>query len=171
MPSRLEHLHWLESPSSWDDVAGIYSRLQSALIERAIQLGKVDEGVAGGAYKPEFWGTKGMAALPVQDGQYLIRGVNPDGSKYYGMTTVRIDGDRVEMTASIGGRESVYKGKFNYADALADYQSISPVVLLGEHEVVYARQSWTGVYDGRWGVGGREQLIPTSPLAQDIALP
>ena len=34
----------------------------------------------------------------------------------------------------------------------------------GEYDVTYFGQSGTGIYEGTWGNGGTEQLIPASPI-------
>lgn len=168
MPRRLSHLHWLRAPSDPQAIAGIYSELQTSLLWCARQLRILsDEQLACMPSKP--MGSKGEGVRPLQCGQYLVRGQNPNGDKYYGIAKVEIVDRKYEMTARIGGRTMNYVGDYPTCDGL-NYLSVpEPVVLRGEFEVTYSSQSWTGIYEGKWGAGGTEELIPASPMADEFA--
>lgn len=113
-------------------------------------------------------GAKGEGVRPLQRGEYLVRGQNPSGDKYYGIAKVEIVDRKYEMTARIGGRTMKYIGDYPTYNEW-DYLSVpEPVVLRGEYEVTYSSQSWTGIYEGKWGAGGTEELIPASPLVGEF---
>jgi TIR domain len=166
MPRRLSHLHWVWAPTDPNPVAGIYSQLQTSLLTRACELGILSrEELHDMPAKPNL-GVKGKGRRPLQCGRYVVRGHNPDGQKYYGIAKIEKKDQQYEMTAKIGGRVMKYVGDCSH-DEDAHFSIPEPVVLRGEYEVTYAIQSWTGIYQGSWGEGGTEELIPASPMAGD----
>ena len=193
MPRRLSHLQWLTAPNDPSAVADIYSRLQASLLARAEQLGLVTHDQLQSMPSRPILGVKGVQSTPLQGGRYLVRGQNPDGSKYYGVAQVRISCQnwelsnsdlescvKYEMTWYIGGREIKYEGEWcpphiarkRYRDYVLSHDDYPPepeydsVSLRGDYEVTYTGQSWTGIYKATWGSGGIEELIPASPLVR-----
>jgi hypothetical protein len=160
MPRRLSHLHWLVARHELLSAAGIYSTLQSSLLARARDLRLVTDDQLR-SMPSKRTGGKGEAPLPLQEGRYLVRGQNPDGSKYYGIAEVKISNKKYEMTSNISGRVIRYEGE-------APQEYYDNFTLRGDYDVTYAAQSWTGIYQGTWGHGGIEELIPASPLMRPV---
>jgi len=162
MPRRLSHLHWLRA---WRDpiaLAQTYSQLQESLLARAQALGFVtDQELL--SMPASLWGVKGLWTRPLVEGKYLVRGQNPDGSRYYGVAEVRISDQKYEMTGNISGHEIRYEGEIPIRPLYSSDQPV-PVTLRGDYEVSYTIQPWGGIYEGTWGHGGTEQLIPASPM-------
>jgi hypothetical protein len=172
MPNRLKHLHWLRMPHDPEMAAGIYSLLQTSLLTRAYELGLVTRKQLDAMPLRAPLGVKGVPdeGGPLQKGVYLVRGRNPDGSLYYGTARVIRAKGKYKMNWNIGGQAIVYEGDDEEAVWGSDgikgifSQSASVVLRQGEHRITYKGQSWTGIYEGDWGVGGTEQLIPASPF-------
>jgi hypothetical protein len=100
----------------------------------------------------------------LKQGGYLVRGQNPDGGRYYGIAQVNVSGQKQEMTWNIGGRKTKCEVETKTLDAeLA--RLAWKIMLRGDFEVTYTGPSWMGTYEGTWGRGGTEELIPVSPLA------
>jgi hypothetical protein len=176
MPSRLKHLHWLRMPHDPEMAAEIYSLLQTSLLTRASELGLVTKEQLDAMPRERELplGVKGVrrGGRPLQKGVYLVRGRNPDGSLYYGTARVIRAGLRTyKMDWNIGGETIVYEGGLEILYEDRDgVSSSAPYVVLrqGEHRIAYKGQSRTGIYEGDWGVGGTEELVPVGGTEQLI---
>jgi hypothetical protein len=157
MPQRLGHLHWL-IPDEPNSVANVYCRLQDSLLVRAAKLGLITQDELG-SMPLQHLGVKGIYRPPLKGRKFIVRGQNPDGSRYYGTSQLNLSGEKSEMTWNISGCETkceVVQPPKGQNDTIR---------LLGDYEVTYTGPSWMGIYEGTWDDGGTEELIPASPLA------
>ncbi len=159
VPERLTHLHWLGREGHDFSLGQVYRGLQQSLVLRAEQVGLLtDAKFAGTRYAflgNAFFTTKGVSRFPVE-GDYLVRGENPDRTKYYGTARISPGNRQFKLTANIGRHMLTYVGQFNG----------SVLEFTGEHSVTYSPRGREGVLIGEWGAGGVEELIPASPFAK-----
>ena len=88
-----------------------------------------------------------------------MRGQNPGGGKYFGTAKVDKSGDEYINTWKIGDQELKGRGQSPRGDEVEVC-----ILVEGEYEVIFSHASGFGIYEGTWGEGGVEQLIPASPI-------
>jgi hypothetical protein len=141
------------------DVCDVYVSLQG-LIYRAFQLGKCTKEQFQTRPSPPYL-EKGMNLTRVSPGRYLVRGQNPDNSKYYGVARITRSKTELIVAWNIEGQET--------RGIVEQPVEDGPLLIRGDYEVTVSRRSpSTGVYSCVWGSGGSEQLIPASPIAHRI---
>jgi TIR domain-containing protein len=154
IPDRLSHLHWIELPETGFSVGQAYLRLQRSLLLRAIHGGRLKPDAVDQPWLGAFIYSKGIPdSYPASDldGEYLVRGVNPDQTRYYGTATLAVHGGLFELTQRIGTQEVRYEGIFE----------APRLVFSGKgYTVSYGANRLDGVLIGEWGTGGVEELIP-----------
>jgi hypothetical protein len=161
MPQRLSHLHWSSIPR--DLVAEIYVTLQSSLLTRASELGLLTADELRNIPRMPAM-AKGRSAT-LRTGRYLVRGRNPDRSKYFGIAGAEESNDKYCVTWNISGRIVNSQGEAPH-DPVEYLTGGVHILTQDEYKVVFSSQSGTGIYEGTWGTGGTEQLIPASPMVR-----
>lgn len=153
IPRQLLDLHRLElGGRTQRSLARSYLTLQSSLLKRASDLEIVP--------REWFWQREARPYLKMASleaylaGTYVVRGLNPDDTRYWGRAEIQIVGDIVELRTVIGAHTLRYEGTF-------DGRTLA---VQGLHQVQY---SWSsdGALVGQWGERGMEELIPSSGLA------
>jgi hypothetical protein len=98
-------------------------------------------------------------------GPYIVRGKNPDGSKYYGTAFIINDENSFRMTTFVGTQVFDYRGRLEESEDL-DLSLLYKLVLKEKkHTVAYSVHS-DSILVGNWGTGGAEELIRASPFAE-----
>ncbi|MEV0296246.1 toll/interleukin-1 receptor domain-containing protein [Nocardia sp. NPDC050710] len=170
VPARLARIHPVVLSISDDDfsIGATYLRLQVALIFHAASFGHVDSagfrayryGMPPGS--PANFPTAKRACdwqsrYSIKGG-YLVRGRNPDGSKYYGTASIDAAEDVPTMQTVIGHQVFDYPpGTWRHSDRSVSFEG-------RDYTVTYTRTD-CGTLLGTWGRGGVEELIPASPLS------
>jgi len=144
------------APCTGRDVANVYVSFQQALITRAFQLKKITrEQYETKPSSPDL--DKAMyTSLKTRliPRKYLVRGQNPDSTKYWGTAQISQSKHQCKVVWKIDGKEII--------GICANHHV--PIMINGDHEVtVLDRSIVNGVYNLSWGDGGTEQLIPASP--------
>jgi hypothetical protein len=101
----------------------------------------------------------GEAAQPAQrslEGEYLVEGVNPSGSKYKGKASLQLQGDTYTVTWTISNE------KFSGSGSLSgDVLAVNWKTNTGVSGVVNYQVNEDGTLRGSWAEGaGAETLIP-----------
>jgi len=164
VPERLQHLHWLAADPSADSVGLAYLALQEALLRKARQLEGDTKDEAEEARLEEVSGSsksgyEDALRLLSSDteiryeakGRYLVRGRNPNETKYFGIAEISGSSDALVLRANIGPHAFIYRGVFD--GSVASFK--------GAHNVEYSIGA-QGTFVGKWGKGGLEELIPAS---------
>ena len=154
-PKRLSHLQSSMLPREM--VADIYKTLQASLLARAVALGIITAKQSEEMPTPWFM-IKAGSPSQLRQGRYLVRGQNPDLSKYYGFAEVdKSDGEYL-VTWYIAEREIKGHGQVPRGN--------EPIRLSvpGEYEVTFSREAGMGIYEASRGSGGIERFIPASPI-------
>jgi hypothetical protein len=184
MPRRLSHLHWISSPRDPNSVADVYCGLQEALLTRESELGLQRQRyvlMSPGKHIDKRVGPllKARSYTLLKEGRYLVRGQNPDGSRYYGIAVVKHEtkvmyaaktgksllGAYATITWDIDGlktqaqEEPRFSAGFSAGKHGRDPDTIT---LVGDYKVSYKRLLPGGAYKGTWGNGGTEELIPAA---------
>ncbi len=167
IPNRLSHLQCIYANSGPDIAAIIYPKLQKSLLYRALELNFITDKEIKLITSPvKFTGIKTVMGQfegsPLKDGIYLVRGRNPDGSIYYGEAHIVRENGKYVAKYQIGGKNIIYSGE-SYTIG-GRYGGGSVILHHGGSDVVYEGLSPSGIYEGVWGEGGTEQLIPASPF-------
>lgn len=162
VPERLSHIHYMRLPFSDSDFSfgATYLRLQIALMSRSYDLDLLSDtefkkaGFPLGVKSVVDWSPRYRIG-----GRYLVRGQNPNGSKYYGTASIVGSEDALKMTTHVGAHAIELMGQ------LADTEESRLLVFKGKGYTVSYSDSGQGILTGKWGEGGIEDLIPASPFA------
>lgn len=163
IPERLKHLHRMSLPFSESDfsVGTMYMRLQIALVSRSHDLGLIEDD----EYRNAGFGIVSAKAAPDWvprweiGGRYLVRGQNPNGSKYYGTASIVGSENSLKMTTFVGAHAFSYNGQ------VTETRDSRVLLFEGKGYTVEYSDSGSGIFIGKWGASGVEELVPASPFA------
>ena len=159
VPDRRTHLHWVELPETGFSLGQAYLRLQRSLTVRAMHEQHLTSLPVTEPWMEILRAKRIPDSYPVGnlDDWYLVRGENPDGSRYYGLGNITLNDDVYTLTEKIGAHEVVYDGRLEESTLIFAGKGYTVSYTVGRND---------GVLLGTWGEGGVEELIPASPFSK-----
>jgi len=164
VPARLNDLQWVDLFSE-----AAYSKISNSLNARALEIAERHPQGQGDSYGPKKgmridsmpYGSSEEFGQESLEGQYLVQGINPDGSLHKGIATIKgIDdsGNVFTIISTIENDVFRYVGRLRKNILHAEGEG---------HQIVYFLQ-WDGSMSAHWGASGLDRLIPmAAPVGKD----